>query len=67
MLLLCISYDSIDFLKLPSIEASQPGFDVRYRDAQFCGCESTVQGRIRIAVNQNPIRTLLKKHFFDST
>src|SRR5438874_5477868 len=58
--------DPVDLLWHSSIERAQPRLDVRHGKVQLGGRERTSEGRVRVAIDQYPLRALAQQHRFEA-
>ena len=61
-----IGNNAIDFLWHIAIAAAQSCLDVNHRNVQLGGCQRTCQCRVRVAVDEQPIRFFVQQHFLHS-
>ena len=50
--------DPVELLRHRAVERAQPRLDVGDRHADLCGGERSGEGRVRVAVDENPVRLL---------
>ena len=60
-----IGEDAVDLLGHRSVEGTEPGLDVGYRDFQLRRRQRAGECRIGVAVDQHAVRPLLGDHFLD--
>src|ERR1700747_1751002 len=61
-----IRQHTVDLLRHPTIETSQPGFYVGNWNRKLCSSQRASQRGVRVAIDQDIARALAEQHTFDS-